>query len=89
MRLTVIELPSLRGVAMWLSKPIYESVPYFYLLAGAIALAASLYLDYWYWPSICFVVGLFSLLGGIVVLLKRRDHRQRRLERVRETDITR
>ncbi|MEJ2602413.1 MAG: hypothetical protein P8172_03860 [Gammaproteobacteria bacterium] len=74
---------------MWLSKPIYESVPYFYLLAGAITLAASLYLDYWYWPSICFVVGLFSLLGGIVVLLKRRDHRQRRLERVRETDITR
>ncbi len=74
---------------MWLSKPIYESVPYFYLLAGAIALAASLYLDYWYWPSICFVVGMFSLLGGIVVLLKRRDHRQRRLERVRESDISR
>ena len=52
---------------MWLSKPIYEVVPYFYLLAGCIALAASLYLDYWYWPSICFVVGMFSLLGGIVV----------------------
>lgn len=72
---------------MWLSKPIYEVVPYFYLLAGTIALAASLYLDYWYWPSICFVVGMFSLLGGIVVLLKRRDHRQRRMERERESDV--
>lgn len=72
---------------MWLSKPIYEAVPYFYLLAGAIALVASLYLDYWYWPSICFVVGMFSLLGGIVVLLKRRDHRHRRLERARENDV--
>jgi len=72
---------------MWRSKPIYEVVPYFYLLAGCVALAASLYLDYWYWPSICFVVGMFSLLGGIVVLLKRRDHRQRRMERERESDV--
>jgi len=72
---------------MWLSKPIYEAVPYFYLFAGCISLAASLYLDYWYWPSLCFVVGMFSLLGGIVVLLKRRDHRQRRMEREREGDV--
>ena len=60
---------------MWVSKPIYESLPYFYLLAGAIALAASMYLNYWYWPTICFVVGLGCLIGGLVVLLKRRDHR--------------
>lgn len=60
---------------MWLSKPIYEGLPYFYLLAGIISLAASMYLNYGYWPSICFAVGLSSLVGGLVVLLKRRDHR--------------
>ena len=60
---------------MWVSKPIYESLPYVYLVLGAIALGFSLYLNYWYMPTICFVVGLFCLTAGLVVLLKRRDHR--------------
>jgi len=60
---------------MWVSKPIYESLPYFYLLVGAIALGASMYLNHWYWPTICFVVGLMCLVAGLVVLLKRRDYR--------------
>ncbi len=60
---------------MWVSKPIYESLPYFYLLAGAVSLGLSMYLNYWYLPTICFVVGLVCLVGGLVVLLKRRDSR--------------
>ena len=60
---------------MWVSKPIYESLPYFYLVVGALSLAASLYIDHWYWQEICFVVGLLCLVGGLVVLLKRRDYR--------------
>lgn len=60
---------------MWVSKPIYESLPYFYLLVGAISLAASMYVNYWYWPTICFVLGMLSLVAGLVVLLKRRDYR--------------
>jgi len=60
---------------MWVSKPIYEALPYFYLLAGAVSLSLSMYLDYWYLPTICFVVGLVCLVGGLVVLLKRRDSR--------------
>ena len=61
--------------AMWVSKPIYESLPYFYLLVGAISLGLSMYLNYWYMPTICFVVGLLCLVAGLVVLLKRRDAR--------------
>ncbi len=60
---------------MWIAKPIYESLPYFYLLAGIISLGLSMYLNYWYMPTICFVVGLGCLVAGLVVLLKRRDHR--------------
>ncbi len=60
---------------MWISKPIYEALPYFYLLAGIASLAASMYLAHWYWPTICFTLGLGCLVAGLVVLLKRRDYR--------------
>ena len=60
---------------MWISKPIYEALPYFYLLSGAASLAASMYLNHWHWPTICFSLGLMCLVAGLVVLLKRRDHR--------------
>ena len=60
---------------MWVSKPIYESLPYFYLLVGAVSLAASMYVNHWYWPTICFVTGIACLVAGLVVLLKRRDSR--------------
>lgn len=60
---------------MWVSRPIYECLPYFYIFAGAVTLAASMYLNHWHWPTICFLVGLASLVGGLVVLLKRRDFR--------------
>jgi len=66
----------LRESSMWVAKPIYESVPYFYLLSGAISLGASMYVNHWYWPTICFVVGLGCLVAGLVVLLKRRDYRE-------------
>lgn len=61
---------------MWISKPIYEGLPYLYIVLGAGSLIGSMYLDYWYWPSIGFVVGVIGLVAGLVVLLKRRDHRE-------------
>ena len=60
---------------MWLSRPIYESLPYLYLTAGAISLAASMYINHSYWPTICFATGLICLVAGLVVLLKLRDYR--------------
>jgi hypothetical protein len=60
---------------MWVSKPIYESLPYFYLLVGVLCLSASLYVNHWYWPTICFGTGLTCLVAGLVVFLKRRDYR--------------
>ncbi|HJR69661.1 MAG TPA: hypothetical protein VKA43_06440 [Gammaproteobacteria bacterium] len=60
---------------MWLSKPVYEALPYYYVAIGVIALLAQLYVDYWYWPAICTVVGLASLAAGAFVFIRRRDHR--------------
>ena len=67
--------PAVENGVMWVAKPIYESLPYFYLLFGALALGASMYVNHWYWPTICFVTGLVCLVAGLVVLLKRRDYR--------------
>jgi ribose/xylose/arabinose/galactoside ABC-type transport system permease subunit len=63
---------------MWLAKPVYESLPFYYMAVGVIALVAGLYVNYWYWPVICVTVGLASLLAGLVVWLKRRDYRASR-----------
>lgn len=61
---------------IWLSKPFYECLPYFYLLAGLALLVASLYLNYWYWPTLCLMSGFICLIAGLIVLLKRRDFRK-------------
>ena len=63
-------------------NPIYETLPFYYMAVGVIALLAGLYVNYWHWPVICILVGLGSLLAGLVVWLKRRDHRSRRVDRV-------
>ena len=62
---------------MWLSKPVYEALPYYYGVLGLVALAARLYVDYWYWPLICTIVGVASLAAGVFVWVKRRDRRSR------------
>jgi predicted MFS family arabinose efflux permease len=63
---------------MWLSKPLYEALPFYYIAIGLIALIAGLYVNYWYWPAICTVVGIVSLIAGSVVWVKRRDYRTNR-----------
>ena len=42
---------------------------------GRISLGASMYLNYWYWPTICFVRGSCAWSPASSCLLKRRDHR--------------
>ena len=58
---------------MWVSRPIYESLPYLYMLAGAASLGASLYINDGYWPRVCVGTGVVCVVAGLVVCLKRRD----------------
>ena len=63
---------------MWLPKSIYESLPFYYIALGLLSFGASLYIDFWYWPLICTVVAIVTVVGGLVVWLKRRDYRSSR-----------
>jgi Flp pilus assembly protein TadB len=56
---------------MWLSKPVYDALPYYYVALGAVALIARLYVDWWYWPTICLIVGVLAIAAGVLVWVKR------------------
>jgi membrane associated rhomboid family serine protease len=62
-----------------LSRPLYEGLPWIYMASGVLALLGS------YWLAahgtlslIVGLLGLVALIGGFVVLLRRRNYRQLR-----------
>jgi hypothetical protein len=59
-----------------LSRPIYEGLPWFYVGSGLMALLASYFQESRFFSLILGLLGLFCLLGGLVVLLRRRDFRE-------------
>jgi hypothetical protein len=62
-----------------LSRPLYESLPWLYILGGILALAASYrHEGRGLGVTLLGLFGLFALLAGIVVLLRRRDYRELR-----------
>jgi hypothetical protein len=70
-----------------LSRPVYEALPWFYVLCGLAALAASYFNPSRLMSFALGVPGLIAMLGGIVVMLRRRDFRKMRADYV-ATDST-
>jgi membrane associated rhomboid family serine protease len=60
------------------SRPVYEGLPWFYIACGIAALAGSYLLSPGGLSVVAGVAGLAALLGGIVILLRRRDYRELR-----------
>ena len=65
---------------MWISRPIYELLPYLYMLVGLVLLGAAYLVEAETWPSVFLTVGALSLMGGLVLWLRRRDYRTRQAE---------
>jgi len=58
-----------------LNKPVYESLPSLYVLAGALLLWLSYRdRDNW-WSTLCAVAGLVAMVAGLVIWMHRRDYR--------------
>jgi len=63
---------------MWLSRPLYELLPYLYMVVGVVLLGLA-----WHspiLPGLMMFIGALSLLAGIVLWLRRRDYRSRQAE---------
>ena len=65
---------------MWISRPLYELLPYLYMLVGVALLAAAWAVEAATWPSVFFAVGALSLMGGLVLWLRRKDYRTKQAE---------
>lgn len=63
---------------MRLSRPLYESLPWLYIALGIFALVVSYAQVSTLLSFVLGVPGVVALVGGIVVLLRRRDYRQMR-----------
>jgi hypothetical protein len=58
-----------------LSKPVYESLPWLYALAGGLLIAASYQLHSGVLSVLLLIAGTLGLVGGAAVWLRRRDFR--------------
>ena len=65
---------------MWLARPIYEFLLYLYMLVGVALLGAAWFIEMSTLPSIFILVGVLSLMAGLVLWLRRRDYRTRQSE---------
>jgi hypothetical protein len=61
-----------------LSRPLYEGLPWLYILLGLVALTGSYLLARGALSFLVGSVGLLAVIGGGVVLLRRRDYRELR-----------
>ena len=63
-----------------LARPLYEALPWLYLLCGLAALTASYLTKGGVMSAVLGLPGLVATIGGIVVLLRRRGYRQMRAD---------
>ncbi len=63
-----------------LSRPVYESLPWVYLIAGFLALLISYGQTSTALSLVLGLPGLLAVLAGVVVLLRRRGYRRLRAQ---------
>jgi hypothetical protein len=65
---------------MWIARPVYELIPYLYMVVGLVLLGAAWALNVDILPGIFLLLGCLSLLAGIVLWLRRKDYRTTQAE---------
>jgi hypothetical protein len=63
---------------MWLPGPIYESLPYLYIVGGVLFISGTLYIGVITSGATLYIAcGLMSIVYGAYIFKKRQDARQR------------
>jgi sulfite exporter TauE/SafE len=65
---------------MYISRPLYELLPYAYALVGACLVAVSWFVRDSAWSVVLFIAGLLTIVAGLVIWLRRRDYRTTQAE---------
>ena len=65
---------------MQLSKPLYESLPWLYVLGGALLIGVSHQLHSGALSVLLLAAGVLAVIGGAAIWLRRRDFRATRAE---------
>jgi hypothetical protein len=60
---------------MRVARPLYELLPYAYILIGVLSAVASFVWRGAEWSGILALFGLVAVVGGLVLALRRRDYR--------------
>jgi hypothetical protein len=64
------------GFAMWIPGPLYESLPYLYILGGVLFISGTLYIGVTtQGASLYIACGLISVVYGVVVFVRRQAYR--------------
>lgn len=67
------EAGQLMSRSIWLPKALYIALPFFYMLAGIVALFATLYISDWFWVLPHYLLFAAACVHmGILVYRKRR-----------------
>jgi membrane protein implicated in regulation of membrane protease activity len=61
-----------------IARPLYETLPYLYIVLGLAAFAASFAWRVAGWSWMLAAFGLVAVLGGLVLALRRHDYRSRK-----------
>lgn len=62
---------------IWLPKALYDSLPWFYLVSGIVALMATLYINGWYWVVPHYFLFCAACLHlSAIVFFRRRSRRK-------------
>jgi hypothetical protein len=60
---------------MRVSRPLYEALPYLYIVIGLAAVGTSFAWREAEWSTVLATFGVIAVLGGLVLALRRRDYR--------------
>ncbi len=68
---------------MWLPEPIYECLPYLYIVAGVLFISGTLYMGVAASGAVLYIAcGLMSIVYGAYIFKMRQDARQTPVESI-------